>query len=174
MLARLILVLAALALVAPQPALAGHGKEDPQGIVTDDPLVPEDPLLGLDGAGYSHVEQFLGGQPPANRADRKARNISLVGALKGAKFNQGVFGDVAGYNNLAFVGKWRGACPGTGVDLIDISRPAAPREIGFWAGAGAPANAPAVNIWSVVPHGDLLLASDRNFGLYILKEVPPK
>ncbi|MGH9286846.1 MAG: hypothetical protein ACRD0V_00885 [Acidimicrobiales bacterium] len=27
-----------------------------------------------------------------------------------------------------------------------------------------------VNIWSVVvPHGNLLLASDRNFGLYILK-----
>ena len=30
-----------------------------------------------------------------------------------------------------------------------------------WAGAGAPADAPAVNIWSIVPHGDLLLVSDR-------------
>jgi hypothetical protein len=29
-----------------------------------------------------------------------------------------------------------------------------------------------VNIWSVVPHGGLLLASDRNFGLYILKLQP--
>jgi hypothetical protein len=26
-----------------------------------------------------------------------------------------------------------------------------------------------VNIWSVVPHHGLLFASDRNFGLYVLK-----
>ena len=32
--------------------------------------------------------------------------------------------------------------------------------------------APPVNVWSVVPHGDLLLVSDRNFGLYILKLKP--
>lgn len=59
-----------------------------------------------------------------------------------------------------------------GVRVIDISRPSAARETAFWVGAGAPADAPAVNIWSVVPHGDLLLASDRNFGLYILKLQP--
>jgi len=59
-----------------------------------------------------------------------------------------------------------------GVRVIDISQPSAPREIGFWVGAGAPDDAPAVNIWSVVPHGDLLLVSDRNFGLYILKLKP--
>jgi hypothetical protein len=59
-----------------------------------------------------------------------------------------------------------------GVRVIDISNPRAPREIGFWRGAGAPADAPAVNIWSVVPHGDLLVASDRNFGLYILRQTP--
>jgi hypothetical protein len=59
-----------------------------------------------------------------------------------------------------------------GVQIIDISQPSKPRSIGFWTGAGAPANAPAVNIWSVVPHGDLLLVSDRNFGLYILKLTP--
>lgn len=27
-------------------------------------------------------------------------------------------------------------------------------------------------LWSVVPHGDLLLVSDRNHGLYILKQKP--
>lgn len=37
----------------------------------------------------------------------------------------------------------------------------------------APADAPEVNIWSVVHHGGLLLASDRNFGLYILKLKRP-
>jgi hypothetical protein len=59
-----------------------------------------------------------------------------------------------------------------GVRVIDISQPSAPREIGFWVGAGAPDAAPPVNIWSVVPHGDLLLVSDRNFGLYVLKLKP--
>jgi hypothetical protein len=59
-----------------------------------------------------------------------------------------------------------------GVRVIDISLPAAPREIGFWAGTGAPEDAPAVDIWSVVPHGSLLLASDRNFGLYVLELQP--
>ncbi len=59
-----------------------------------------------------------------------------------------------------------------GVRVIDIARPDRPREIGYWAGAGTPADAPAVNIWSVVPHNGLLLASDRNYGLYILKAKP--
>jgi len=59
-----------------------------------------------------------------------------------------------------------------GVRVIDISQPTAPREIGFWTGAGAPAGAPSVNIWSVVPHGSLLLTSDRNYGLYVLKLKP--
>jgi hypothetical protein len=58
------------------------------------------------------------------------------------------------------------------VRVIDISNPSSPQEVGSWTGAGAPADAPAVNIWSVVPHGDLLLASDRNYGLYILKHAP--
>ena len=61
-----------------------------------------------------------------------------------------------------------------GVRVIDISRPAQPREIGFWTGQGAPEGAPAVDIWSVVPHQDVLIASDRNYGLYILKHVPPR
>ena len=55
-----------------------------------------------------------------------------------------------------------------GFRVIDISKPAAPREIGSWTGAGSPSPL-AVNIWTVVPHGSLLLASDRNYGLYILK-----
>jgi hypothetical protein len=59
-----------------------------------------------------------------------------------------------------------------GVRVIDASDPSSPREIGSWTGEGAPTDAPAVDIWSVVPHGDLLLASDRNYGLYILKHTP--
>lgn len=60
-----------------------------------------------------------------------------------------------------------------GVRVLDIADPSRPREVGFWMGAGAPAEAPPVDIWSVVPHGDLLIAGDRNFGLYILRPDIP-
>jgi hypothetical protein len=59
-----------------------------------------------------------------------------------------------------------------GVRAIDISDPSAPREVASWTGEGAPEEAPPVLIWSVVPHGDLLLVSDINFGLYILRFRP--
>jgi hypothetical protein len=113
--------------------VAGTVAADPRepnqgGIVTDDPSGVE-PVTGLDGDGIAAAEAFLGFQPPAPRTARSARNISLVGALKLEPFNLGVHGDVAGYKNLAFVGKWREACPGTGVDIIDISRPSAPVKI---------------------------------------------
>jgi hypothetical protein len=57
-----------------------------------------------------------------------------------------------------------------GIRVLDIRNPAMPREVAFWTGQGAPAGAPPVNIWSVVPHRGLLLASDRDFGLYVLKD----
>jgi hypothetical protein len=56
-----------------------------------------------------------------------------------------------------------------GVRVPDIGRPSRPREIASWTGQGAPAGAPPVNIWSVVPHRGVLLASDRDFGLYVLE-----
>ena len=56
-----------------------------------------------------------------------------------------------------------------GIRVLDLRDPTSPEEVAFWVGAGAPADAPPVNIWSVVPHEGLLLASDRNYGLYILK-----
>lgn len=57
-----------------------------------------------------------------------------------------------------------------GVRVIDIARPAHPSEIASWTGAGAPADAPPVSIWGVaVSASNLVLASDRNFGLYVLK-----
>ncbi|HSH81755.1 MAG TPA: PA domain-containing protein [Herpetosiphonaceae bacterium] len=59
-----------------------------------------------------------------------------------------------------------------GVRAIDISDPSAPREVASWTGEGAPEEAPPVLIWSVVPHGDLLVVSDINFGLYILRFQP--
>ncbi|MGH3130552.1 MAG: PA domain-containing protein [Gaiellaceae bacterium] len=111
-------------------AFADHrGVGDPGGQVTDDPSGHADQGLGMDGAGYSTVEPFLGGQRPARPSQRDAHRVDLVGALKLEPFNLGVHGDVAAYKKLAFVGKWREACPGTGVDVIDISRPSAPVKI---------------------------------------------
>ncbi|MGH9286843.1 MAG: hypothetical protein ACRD0V_00865 [Acidimicrobiales bacterium] len=40
-----------------------------------------------------------------------------------------VHADVAGHKTLAFGGKWRGLCPGTCVDIIDLSRPSNPVKI---------------------------------------------
>jgi hypothetical protein len=56
-----------------------------------------------------------------------------------------------------------------GVRVIDISRPSAPREVAAWTGAGRPADAPAVDVWGVAVRGDLVLASDRGYGLYVLR-----
>ena len=98
------------------------------GVVTDDPL-GQQARGGFDGSGSASAEAFLGGQGPASRAERRARDVSLVGALKLDPFNLGVHGDVAGWKDLAFVGKWREACPGTGVDIIDIKRPKNPVKI---------------------------------------------
>lgn len=109
----------------PAPAYAA----DP-GVVTDDPAGERaGSVTGFDGAGLSSVTAHLGSQAPADRAQRKARNVSLLGALKLEPFNQGVHGDVGGFKNLAFIGKWRSLCPGTGVDIIDISNPAAPAKV---------------------------------------------
>ena len=120
-------VLGAAALVT--LALTGGAAAIPGGgAVSDDPLnPPASPLF--DGAGAQTVEAFLGGQAPSTQGERAARNVSLVGALKLQPFNLGVHGDVAAWKKLAFVGKWREACPATGVDIIDISRPSAPVKI---------------------------------------------
>jgi PA domain/LVIVD repeat len=117
------------AVLAATFALSGAAAASyPGGAVTDDPL-GQHAGIGFDGAGISAVESFLGGQSPASRGQRGGRQVSLVGALKLDPFNLGVHGDVAGWKNLAFVGKWREACPGTGVDIIDITRPRQPVKI---------------------------------------------
>lgn len=56
-----------------------------------------------------------------------------------------------------------------GVRVLDISRPSAPREIASWTGEGRPAAAGPMNVWGVAVEGDLVLASDLGFGLYVLR-----
>jgi hypothetical protein len=120
-----ILVAASLALfVLANAAAAGI----PDGGVTDGPSSQDAKLQALN-ADSPFAGASLESQAGAVRAERRARNISLVGSLALAPQGSVVHADVAGYKNLAFVGKWRGLCPGTGVDIIDISRPSAPRKI---------------------------------------------
>jgi hypothetical protein len=59
-----------------------------------------------------------------------------------------------------------------GVLAIDVSDPANPRQAAVWDGADRPGDAPSINIWGVVAHNDLVLASDFNYGLYILRYQP--
>ncbi len=60
--------------------------------------------------------------------------------------------------------------------MLDISQPAAPRNIGSFVPAGVPdplGVLPTVpELWGVYVQGDLILGSDMNAGLYILKHVP--
>jgi hypothetical protein len=119
---------------APVPTVSHDGVEGSSplvphpGIVTDDPQ-GEDPLLGLDGRGLPRVERFFGQPAPERRADRRARNVSMLGHLELDPSGVAVHADVAGYEDLAFVGKWVAPCVGTGVDIIDISDPANPVKL---------------------------------------------
>jgi hypothetical protein len=92
----------------------------PGGGVTDAPGAED----ALTGGGISHVDRNRTGGERSGR-DR----VKLVGSLRLQPFNLEAHGDVAGYKDLAFIGKWREECPGTGVDIIDISRPHRPVKI---------------------------------------------
>src|SRR5262249_56623579 len=114
---RLRVVFIALLAVLALAATAG-ANPDPSSVVTDDPAEQVDAALGLDGSGISSVERYLGNQTPADANTQESRNVSLVRALQLSPFTHGRHGDVAGYKNLAFVGKWRGARPGTPAAII--------------------------------------------------------
>ena len=120
----LILILLSTLAVSSASADPGHHEEEQSGYLTGDEL-----LFGADGPGFSYVEPYIASPAQTNRTNRQARNISLVGALQLDPFNHGDHADVAAYKNLAFVGKWRESCPGTGVDIIDISNPSKPVKI---------------------------------------------
>jgi hypothetical protein len=108
-------------------ALAGTATADPHGrALTDDPSGDDGPAL-LNAGGYSHVDPFRGGS--GWRDTRSRDRVRLVGALRLDPFDLEAHGDVAGYKDLAFIGKWREECPGTGVDIIDIRRPSRPVKI---------------------------------------------
>jgi len=99
----------------------------PKG-VPDDPGVSNQKAFLLEAGGFSHVEPYRGSTGSGGRGGNDD-SLKVVGSLRLDPSNVEVHGDVAGYKKLAFVGKWRGACPGTGVDIIDISKPKRPMKI---------------------------------------------
>jgi hypothetical protein len=108
-------------------ALAGTAAAKPQPrAVTDDPSGRAKSAL-LDAGGYSSVDRYRGitGSSDSRSRDR----VRLVGSLALNPSNVAAHGDVAGYKDLAFIGKWRESCPGTGVDIIDIKRERQPVKI---------------------------------------------
>jgi hypothetical protein len=109
-------------------ALATHNSSATGVPVTDAPSEQREGVLGL-GSGFSSVEPYRGGQTSGGSRGRGDDDVEVVGALELDPFNQGVHGDVATYKKLAFVGKWREVCPGTGVDIIDVSKPRRPVKI---------------------------------------------
>jgi hypothetical protein len=113
-----------------QAALAAHtGQAGPGMPVTDAPSEPRDDVLGL-GSGFSSVEPYRGGQSAGRGSNGRGDDrVEVVGALRLDPSNEQAHGDVATYKKLAFVGKWRELCPGTGVDIIDVSKPRQPVKI---------------------------------------------
>jgi hypothetical protein len=63
-----------------------------------------------------------------------------------------------------------------GIQVLDISQPAAPRNIGSFVPPAVEDPfgflPTAAELWGVYVQGDLILGSDMNAGLYILKQVP--
>src|SRR5262252_11091650 len=76
--------------------------------------------------GAVRIVPTAGSATSARSAPQRTARLQLVGALKLEPAGKDAQADVATYKNLAFVGKWSGPCPGSGVDIIDISRPASP------------------------------------------------
>jgi hypothetical protein len=115
-------------LVAALLTLAGPVSAKPLGrAVTDAPSAGPSGAALLEAGGYSQVDRYRGVTGSGDRGD--SDRVRLVGSLRLDPFNLTAHGDVAGYKKLAFVGKWREECPGTGVDIIDISRPSRPVKI---------------------------------------------
>jgi hypothetical protein len=114
---------------AAQTALAAHTSSAPGVPVTDAPSEQRDSVLGL-GSGFSSVEPYRGSQGSGRGSNGRGDDgVEVVGSLRLDPFDQQAHGDVATYKKLAFVGKWREVCPGTGVDIIDVSKPRRPVKI---------------------------------------------
>jgi hypothetical protein len=113
---------------AAQAALAAHTSSAPGVPVTDAPSEQRDGVLGL-GSGFSSVEPYRGAQSSGQGSGGRGDDVEVVGALRLDPSNRQAHGDVATYKKLAFVGKWRELCPGTGVDIIDVSKPRRPVKI---------------------------------------------
>lgn len=67
-------------------------------------------------------------------------------------------------NETAFIG-W----DADGLRIVDVSRPKAPKEIGFWNGEDAPLDAPPVRAWQVAIRRNFVFLNSLDYGVYILK-----
>jgi hypothetical protein len=82
-------------------------------------------LLAVTPAAANHNTTLAGHLPPSNA------NVDLVAKLKLSNAVQDSVTDIATYRDTAYIGRWPVPnCPG-GFWSIDISNPAAPRELTF-------------------------------------------
>ncbi len=90
-------------------------------------------------------------------AQNRSHNLELAGSLPLMAINA----DVWGHGNFAYVGTWAGGgCPGTGVKVVDISNPSAPRLVGTVAGEANTSAEDVVvrRVETAFFRGDLLVA----------------
>jgi hypothetical protein len=138
-------------------------------IVTDEDFTPEGPPGIEDGWGYTRIIDISDPTRPveiATFATENARSTRTDGFFSVHNpFVRGRTLYLSWYSD--------------GVRVVDLSRPAAPREIAFFV---PPPHPDPFNfflpgfafpfVWGVWVGGDTILASDINFGLYVLKHLP--
>ena len=117
--------------------------------------------LAFASAAFAYHGQPGGHLPPVQQ------NIDLVSKLQLTGAAPDRFSDIAVLGNYAYVGRWAGpTCPG-GVTVVDISNPAAPREV---ASITAPVGTytaeglQAIHLDTPAFNGDILITSNERCG----------
>jgi hypothetical protein len=126
------------------PAIANHQRAaDAAGFSQTSGGPPDRPIShGLtvgpdDGGGKSHLDQH---GPLTGHLPGSSDNVDLLSKLRLTQFE----GDISDVSALraknkrwyAYVGDWAADCPTGGVNIVDISRPRAPRQVGFLESPG--------------------------------------
>jgi hypothetical protein len=153
---KLLAVLAAIGLVVTTGGMASGAQKAPitkKKVPAASALRMSQPPIDQHGSPDGHL-------PPARR------NVELVGRLRLTDIQSGV-ADVHYYKGYAYVAKWAPECPNGGVDIVDVSNPARPREVGFlpagpddYVGEGVH----AIHISNRQFEGDVLLVNHEACG----------
>jgi hypothetical protein len=138
----------------------GHGPDHGPDHATDD----ADDAGVLHGPQQAHHANQHTGEP-RNTIDPRQENVEVLGQWTPRDIQPGRIADVAALGNHAYLGAfWQPDCRRGGVYVVDISNPAAPRDVAFINAAPGSYVGEGVFVDSVsTPHftGDLLIYNNE-------------